>query len=129
MLRATTIHLFGNPDVPDDALAPALRPELEVRFPGLVFRITDPNELDLPRPSEDFLAIDVVAGLERVRDITLDEIAEASARATTHDFDLASFLLLARKLRPEARIRIIGIPLGMKNEEALAGLDPILRSL
>lgn len=124
-----TIHLFGNPDLPEDALAPSLLPELQAAFPALDFRLTDPNELDLPTEGEDFIAIDVVDGLKTAREITIAEIAQQRLRNTTHDFDLASFLLMTKKLRPESSVRIFGLPLGAKKEEALASLIPLLRSL
>lgn len=124
-----TIHLFGNPDLPEDSLAPSLLPDLQTTFPQFHFRLTDPNELDLPAPGEDFIAIDVVVGLKSTREITPEEIAAVQARTTTHDFDFASFLLLVHKLRPEAHIRIFGIPMGESKEEALRGLSPLFATL
>ena len=58
-----------------------LMPRLEATFPNIRFRLTDPNELDLPEPGEDFLAIDTVDGLKDVREIGVDEIAAQKARS------------------------------------------------
>lgn len=123
------IHVFGNPDLPCDALPVLLLPRLAEALPEYAFRFTDPNELDLPRAGEDFIAIDTVDGLKAIREIAIEEIAALKARATTHDFDLSSFLLLAKKLRPGIRIRIIGIPMQSNTDDALAALIPILENL
>lgn len=123
------IHVFGNPDLPSDALPVLLLPRLKEAFPEHMFRFTDPNELDLPAPDTDFIALDTVDGLKTVREISIDEIAATAARATTHDFDLASHLLLVHKLRPHIHIRIIGIPMHINANDALTKLLPILSSL
>lgn len=123
------IYLFGNPDLPEDNLVPSLKPSLEVNLPNVEFWITDPNELDLPAPNEDFIAIDTVKNLATVREITTSEIVETQARATTHDFDFASYLLLVQKMRPKSRIKVFGIPYGMEEKKALEQLLPLLKSL
>lgn len=121
------IHIFGNPDLPFDALPVLLLSRLKESSPEHTFRFTDPNELDLPQADEDFVALDTVEGLKTVRDISLDEIAANAMRATTHDFDLASYLLLVRKLRPHIRIRIIGIPMGMQPDAAFLAIVALLK--
>lgn len=123
------IHVFGNPDLPFDALPVLLLPRLKQAFPEHDFRFTDPNELDLPASGSDFIALDTVDGLKHVRAITLDEIAATAARATTHDFDLASHLLLVQKLRPNIHIRIIGIPMHMHADTAFTDLLPFLTTV
>ncbi len=129
MTTPMLIHVFGNPDLPCDALPVLLLPRLAEALPKHAFRFTDPNELDLPRAGEDFIAIDTVDGLRAIREIAIEEIAALKARATTHDFDLSSFLLLAKKLRPDIRIRIIGVPMQSNADDALAALIPILENL
>ena len=124
-----TIHIFGNPDLPCDALPVQLIPHLQAAFPDIHFRLTDPNELDLPEPGEDFTAIDTVDGLREVREIDTDEIAAQKARSTAHDYDCASWLLLAKKLRPGLRARIIGIPMETDEASALAALIPLIKQL
>ncbi len=123
------IHIFGNPDLPEDALPVRLMPRLEAAFPDIRFRLTDPNELDLPKPGEDFLAIDTVDGLKDVREIGVDEIAAQKARSTAHDYDFASWLLLAQKLRPGLHAHIIGIPMETDEASALAELIPLIKQL
>jgi hypothetical protein len=124
-----TIHIFGNPDLPCDALPVRLMPRLEAAFPDIHFRLTDPNELDLPEPDEDFIALDTVDGLKDVREIGTNEIAAQKARSTAHDYDFASWLLLAQKLRPGLRARIIGIPMEIDEETAFEKTREFLSSL
>lgn len=125
----TTIHIFGNPDLPFDSLPVILLPRLTDALPEYSFRFTDPNELDLPEEGESFIAIDTVDGLKAVRDIGIEEIAALEARATTHDFDLSSYLLLTKKLRPDIDIRIIGVPMDIDADAALNALLPLIRKL
>lgn len=122
------IHIFGNPDLPFDALPVILLPRLKSALPEHTFRFTDPNELDLPPEHEDFIAIDTVDGLKAVREISLDEIAANAMRATTHDFDLSSYLTLVHKLRPHITIRIIGVPMGSNADTALPAIITFLSS-
>lgn len=120
------IHIFGNPDLPFDALPVVLLPRLQEACPQHTFRFTDPNELDLPEENENFIALDTVDGLKAVRDITLDEIEATAARATTHDFDLSSYLLLIKKLQPNIHIRIIGVPMGSDAKTVLPAIIALL---
>lgn len=124
-----TIHIFGNPDLPEDALPVHLLPRLQADFPDIRFQLSDPEELDVPAEGEDFTAIDTVDGLRDVREIGVDEIAAQKARSTTHDFDFASWLLLVRKLRPGLTVRLIGIPMGIDEKEAFERLIPLIKRL
>lgn len=81
---------------------------------------------DLPEENENFIALDTVDGLKAVRDITLDEIEATAARATTHDFDLSSYLLLIKKLQPNIHIRIIGVPMGSDAKTVLPAIIALL---
>ncbi len=122
------IHIFGNPDLPCDALPPRLLSRLCQRFPNYRFSLTDPNELDTPKENDLFIAIDTVDGLKVPREISLDEIAALRARTTAHDFDFASFILLVKKLRKNIGIRIFGIPMGYSEEEAYEATVRFLES-
>jgi hypothetical protein len=124
-----TIHIFGNPDLPFDALPIKLMPRFQDAFPNIRFRFTDPNELDLPEPGDDFTAIDTVDGLKDVREISIDEIAAFKARATAHDYDLASYLLLVQKIQKNIGIHIIGIPMHFDEETAFEKTKVLLTLL
>lgn len=123
------IHIFGNEDLSCDNLPPRLLSHLKKRFPNYRFLITDPNELDLPTDALPFVALDTVEGLKEPRDISIDEIATSKTRTTAHDFDFASFLLLAKKLHPHLRVRLFGIPMGYPEKKALHATIKFLESL
>lgn len=124
-----TILLFGNPDLSCDAVPVQIFARLQKYFPDYDFRVTDPNELDLPQTDEELVIIDTVEGLTETRFIGLDEIARMKARVTAHDFDLASYLLLARKMNKDLSVRIIGIPMGLHSGQAFEAVRPLLEEL
>ncbi len=120
-----TVFIFGNPDVEEDSLPLKILPELRRKCPGVDFLTKDPNEdFELP---EEAVIIDVVAGLKEIRVFDSLEDFEAPPRMTLHDFDLFSHLQLLKKLgKLPAKIKIIGIPPTISEEEAL---DPIVTIL
>lgn len=124
-----TVYLFGNPDLAFDAVPVELFSPLVRKFPDMNFRVVDPNELDLPEDGTDLIIIDTVEGLDHPRFISLDEIAELKVRVTAHDFDLSSYLLLAKKLKKNIDIQIIGIPMLYEKGRALQEIKPLLQSL
>jgi hypothetical protein len=124
------VSLFGNPDMAVDSLPVELKLKLEKRFPEIDFVVQDPNELDLPDSNMNrWIIIDTVAGLDKVRLVTIDEIAPPETRATVHDFDLASHLLLVKKMNQNIDIQIIGVPMGNNKQTALKNVSNILRQL
>lgn len=123
------ISIFGNPDVAEDALPVRLASRLRADFPAIVFLVKDPNELDLPLEGERLIVMDTVSGLKKVRWVGMEEISQAAKRVTAHDFDLATYLLFIAKIRKDVDIRILGIPMGMLPDEAMAGISPILSEL
>lgn len=124
-----TVLLFGNPDLPFDAIPVELYSSLVRMFPDINFRVVDPNELDLPKEDDDIIIIDTVMGLHKSRFVSLDEIAELKARVTAHDFDLSSYLLLVKKMNKNIDIRIIGIPMSYEKDQAFEEVKLLLSSL
>jgi len=118
------VWIFGNPDLPDDALPVRLLPKFRERYPEHTFTLRDPlEEWDVPR---DLVILDTVRGLTQVRVFDdLDAFAD-SPRVTLHDFDLGTTLKWLRKLGKLPAIRIVGIPVGISPEEAIRQLEPIL---
>jgi len=104
-----TIYVFGNPDIFNDSAPLRMVPQLKNRFPNISFEIKDPNELDIPE-ANTLIIIDTVLGLKHVRWVSLEEIAEQKSRVTAHDFDLATYLLLLRKIKKNITVHILGIP-------------------
>jgi hypothetical protein len=123
------ISLFGNPDLPDDNMPHHLKARLEARFPDISFVAEDPNELDLPVTDTDWIIIDCVRGIPKVMWLTVDDIAEPTTRVTAHDFDLAAFLLFAKKLDKNIGIRILGIPMPYDENLALEEITKLLEEI
>lgn len=123
------VSVFGNPDLPFDSLPLKILPKLRERFPDIGFVVEDPNELDLPEDStEEWVIIDTVQGIDRVREIPVEKLA-AAPRVTAHDFDLGSYLLLAKKIRPDMRVRIIGVPMEGKEESVVESVADALTAV
>ncbi len=118
------ITVFGNPDLEIDNLPVRLLPKLRGVFPDIAFEVEDPNNLDLPDipPGEEWIIMDTVAGIPDVSWLTIEDIAKPMGRLTAHDYDLASYLLLAKKALGPLPIRILGIPMGMEEDAAIKGV-------
>ncbi|OGY91948.1 MAG: hypothetical protein A3B30_01755 [Candidatus Komeilibacteria bacterium RIFCSPLOWO2_01_FULL_52_15] len=71
-----TVSVFGNPDLPEDAMPVALIPELRKRFPNITFVHQDPNEECTPPET-------VVPRL-RSRSILSGEAARPQSRMAGH---------------------------------------------
>ncbi|MFH1171319.1 MAG: hypothetical protein V1778_02155 [bacterium] len=121
------IWLFGNPDLPEDALPLRLLPRLQKEFPEHLFSPVDP--LDEWKMPEDLIIIDTVRGIEKVTIFTsLDEFRQAP-HVTLHDFDLGMQLAFLKKLGKLSRISIIGIPSGLAEDTVLLEIASALRKL
>lgn len=114
-----SVSVFGNPDLSSDSVPVQLVPRLRKRFPDIRFVVEDPNEIDLPKRGK-WVILDTVRGLERVSWLLVDDIARSrNVGMTAHDYDLATLLLLAKKLDSSFEPNILGVPLGMSEREAL----------
>lgn len=122
------ISIIGNQDLPFDSLPVQIMPELQKEFPQINFVMEDPNDLDVPIEDEIYF-IDTVKGLKKPRMITIDEIKATEARATAHDFDLSIHLLLMKKLKPDIKIGIIGIPMGYNTDDAFIEAVKVIKDL
>jgi hypothetical protein len=124
------ITLFGNPDLEIDNLPMRILPRLREAFPDAEFEVEDPNNLDLPDipPGEEWIIMDTVAGIPSVCWLSVEDIAKPMGRLTAHDYDLASYLLLAKKALGPLPIRILAIPMGMGEDAAFDGVRQALLS-
>lgn len=120
------IFVFGNPDLPMDALPVRLVPKLQAKFPQHDFQVKDPNEeWDVP---EKLVVIDTVKGINEVKEFDgLDSFASAP-RVSMHDFDALTQLRFLQKLGKLKEVKIIGVPPEMDEEKALADIAALLVS-
>ena len=123
-----TCSVFGNPDLAMDSLPIKLVKVLKKDFPSITFRVEDPNELDLPI-QKHWMLLDTVKDLAQVQLLALSDISKNVMRVTAHDFDLATHLLLAKKIRKNLEVQIIGVPMHYDQEKALKEVRSILQKI
>ncbi|MDP3964132.1 MAG: hypothetical protein Q8Q20_00525 [bacterium] len=111
------VWIFGNPDLPEDALPITLLPRLRKRFPKHYFVLKDPlDEWEMP---SRLVMIDTVKGLKSVRVFSsLDEF-EATPRVSMHDYDLNTQLRFLDKLGKLPEFQIVGVPDHLSPDQAL----------
>ncbi len=126
--KKKTIHIFGNPLLDFDNLPLRLAPELRKAFPGIDFVITDPNE-NLKPANEELIIIDTIEGIRKVT--VLDDIKKIQTQKlySLHDFDLGFNLKLLRKIGKLRKIKIIGVPMKIAIDNALAQITKEIERL
>lgn len=119
-----TVFVFGNLDLEFDSLPLRIIEDLKKHFPNIQFEVKDPNEeWDVPK---DLIVIDTVWGIERITIFDSLDKFENSPRTSLHDFDALFYLQHLKKLGKLDKIKIIGLPMMMDKEEAVAGVGEIL---
>jgi Ni,Fe-hydrogenase maturation factor len=114
-----TVYVFGNPLVKEDSLPMKLVTRLRKKFSSIDFREFDTTE-DLEE--RDLVIIDTVKGIGKVEIIEdIDKIV-ADKIYSMHDFDLGQNLRLMKKMKMIDRVRILGVPFGMGEEDAFEHL-------
>ena len=104
------VSVFGNPNIPEDALPLKIATYLKNKLPQVEFVHQDPQEEIMPLGDKIWWIIDTVRGFSEVKLITnLDQVKEIR-RVTLHDYDLSTELKLIKKINPNLEIRIIGVP-------------------
>jgi hypothetical protein len=127
MMEYMIVYVFGNPDLPADSLPLRILPELEKRLPHVQFVAKDPNEeWDVP---EKLVVIDTVEGINEVT--IFDDLTKfaAAPRVTMHDFDALTNLRYLQKLGKLKKVKIIGIPVVMPEEEAFHEVFALLEKI
>ena len=123
-MQTKTIFVFGNPEVEGDSLPLKILPRLQKEFPEISFEAKDPNEeWDVP---EELTVIDSVLGPKEVTVFDdLDEFVGAP-KMTMHDFDALANLRYLKKLGKLKKVRVIGVPPELKNDDAVKSIIDIL---
>lgn len=122
-----TVFVFGNPDLPQDALPLQLLPRLRAKFPQASFDIKDPNEeWDIP---PHLIVIDTVVGIDHIQQY--EDLAPfiQSPRVSLHDFDALSQLRFLQKLGKLQQVTVIGIPPNLSVDEAFIPVTSMLSKL
>lgn len=120
------VLVFGNPLVKEDSLALRLIPELNKLIPNVEFIEIEPTE-GLEKFGKDLIILDVVEGIDEIVIIEDFEQLGLSQVYSMHDFDLAYNLKLLKKIGKIDTIKIIGIPMDMKEDEALNQIQLIFK--
>ena len=121
------VYVFGNPDLPEDALPLRLVPKLRQQFPDSTFEIKDPNEeWDVP---ERLIVIDTVKGIDQVQVFHGLETFSRAPRVSMHDFDALTQMRLLQKLGKLKEVTIIGVPPEIDEAEALKSVEQLLAGL
>jgi hypothetical protein len=119
------ILIFGSPLVERDSLPLKLMDELRARFPKIEFKEFDPNE-NLENEGRSLNIIDTVEGIDRVTLITNIDAIKTSRLYSMHDFDLGYSLKLLKKLNYLDSVKIFGVPMKIKKNEALKQLTALI---
>lgn len=118
------IFVFGNEDLEMDSLPIKILPELREKFPNLDFVQVDPNEeWNIP---EEVFVLDTAVG---INDVTVFESLDKFSkppRVGMHDFDALTNLRYLWKLGKIKKIKIIAVPVGISESEALEKICKII---
>ncbi len=82
---------------------------------------------DIPEEGEVTI-VDVVKGIDKVSLFTDIEAFSHFRSVSAHDIDLGTHLRIMREMGWPLSVRIIGIPFGMKPEEAAPGVEEFISS-
>ncbi|MDI6858436.1 MAG: hypothetical protein QME71_09000 [Dehalococcoidia bacterium] len=117
---------FGNPYVPEDALAIELGESLEA--PGFTFVPTPAPESIIDHLEEELYVMDVAEGVSEVTLITDPSKLRLPPRVTAHDIDPALFLRLVETLYG-VKVPVIALPMGVEREVVRGQLLELLSRL
>lgn len=119
---------FGNPLIKQDNLALKILPKLRELFPNIEFKEFDPTEnLEAEIEQGKLRILDVVQGIDKVIVIRDIEQLKQNKIYSMHDFDLGFNLKLLKKIGKLKEVEIIGLPMKMKEEDAISQIHLILK--
>lgn len=120
------VFVFGNPVVEKDSLPLRILPELKKRFPMIEFVNSDPTEL-LEYDDEAWI-LDAAEGIDDVEILSDISRLDLPKRFSVHDYDLTVDLHLLQKLGKLQQVKIIAVPMGMEEKEALTKVEKVLHT-
>jgi hypothetical protein len=122
-----TVYVFGNPLVEEDSLPLRILPNLRELLPYIRFEEFDTTE-DLD-PKDGLVILDTANGIEKVQLIEDIDMLDAGKIYTMHDFDLGLTLKLWKKAGMIEDAKMICVPEGMKEDDAILQIERIIRSI
>lgn len=120
-IKRRKILVFGNPLLPEDSLPIRLMGRLKKMFPDIDFVEFDPND-NIEYEGRTLEIIDTVADINKVMIITDIDSIKMPPRYSMHDFDLGSTLKLLKKMGYLDKVRIFGMPMRIREDDALSQL-------
>ena len=117
---------FGNPALPDDAVAVELARTLDM--PGVTFVPSASPEEMIEYLEDDLYLMDVAQGVSEVTLITDPDTFLPPPRVSAHDLDPAFFLRLVQRLYGVA-VPVIALPMGVDRELVKEQLVKLLTAL
>ena len=91
----------------------------------MTFKEFDPNE-NLEHEGRDLNIIDAVEGIDRVTLITDIDAIKQPKVVSMHDFDLGYSLKLLKKMGYIDSVRIFGVPMKIRKEDAVEQLAALI---
>ncbi len=122
------ILIFGNPLIEKDSLPLKLLPKLKEQVPNIEFIEFDPTE-GLEKQGRSLIILDCVEDIEKVQIIDSIDKIQTNKLYSMHDFDLGYNLKLLKKLNLIDDIKIIGVPMNVKEEDALIQISEAIKLL
>ena len=121
------IYIFGNIDLPNDSLPLRILPNIEEKFPNILFVINDPNEeWDV---EDEIVIIDTVVGIKEITIFYNLENFLPAPRLSVHDFDALTNLRLLQKIGRIKSVKIIGVPQDLDEQDAILKISKIITDI
>ena len=124
-----TVLCFGSEDVNGDEIAFSVCKELVGNIDGVRFvRCDTPMDVVGYSATENLYIVDAVRGLDEVSVFESINDFRRTKSVTAHDNDLGMLLRVLVEIRMLPDVKIIGIPIGSNESEAVEGVRSILSS-
>ena len=124
-----TVLCFGSEDVNGDEIAFSVCKELVGNIDGVRFvRCDTPMDVVGYSATENLYIVDAVRGLDEVSVFESINDFRRTKSVTAHDNDRGMLLRVLVEIRMLPDVKIIGIPIGSNESEAVEGVRSILSS-
>lgn len=119
--------LFFGSGFSDDDAAFRVMDILKGKMKGKAELVRCESVHDIPEEGE-VVIVDVVKGLQKVSLFADIEAFSHFRGVSAHDLDLSTHLKVMKEMGWPLKVKIIGIPYGMKPEKAAPGVDEFISS-